>query len=69
MTDAIDRNIEKQNAIIDKLNSGADTVSATGHAPDNFESDVNKLITDSKKEFDGIKPLGTLLSKLLWILP
>ena len=55
MTDAIDRNIEKQNAIIDKLNSGADTVSATGHAPDNFESDVNKLITDSKKEFDGIK--------------
>lgn len=69
MTDAIDRNIEKQNAIIDKLNSGADTVSATGHAPDNFESDVNKLITDSKKEFDGIKTLGTLLSKLLWILP
>lgn len=55
MTDAIDRNIEKQNEIIDKLNSGADTVSATGHAPDNFESDVNKLITDSKKEFDGIK--------------
>lgn len=33
MTDAIDRNIEKQNAIIDKLNNGADTVSATGHAP------------------------------------
>lgn len=55
MTDAIDRNIEKQNAIIDILNNGADTVSATGHAPDNFESDVNKLITDSKKEFDGIK--------------
>ena len=50
-----DRNIEKQNAIIDKLNNGADTVSATGHAPDNFESDVNKLITDSKKDFDGIK--------------
>ena len=41
--------------IIDILNNGADTVSATGHAPDNFESDVNKLITDSKKEFDGIK--------------
>lgn len=55
MTDAIDRNIEKQNAIIDILNNGADTVNATGHAPDNFESDVNKLITDSKKDFDGIK--------------
>lgn len=55
LTDKIDRNIEKQNAIIDKLNNGADAISSTGHAPDNFEKDVNALNKEAADEFDGIK--------------